>query len=136
MPDTVFRVGPKDRGKRLDHFLRERIPALSRNWVQRAIGQRVSVSWTPPLEEEPLDLRLPILARGPGWMAVDKPAGVPVHPVNRVRENSLIHLLRRQEDDDRLRLVHRLDRESFEIFPPGIGQATLVDPILVLGGLG
>lgn len=45
-------------------------------------------------------------------MAVDKPAGIPVHPVNRVRENSLVRLLRRQEEDDGLRLVHRLDRET------------------------
>jgi RluA family pseudouridine synthase len=131
VPDTVFRVGAKDRGKRLDRFLRERIPALSRTWVQRAIGQRVRVSWTPrprpstrvlpggevrvgfpPLVETPLDLNVSILARGPGWMAVDKPAGLPVHPVNQVRENSLILLLRRQEEDPDLRLVHRLDRET------------------------
>jgi 23S rRNA pseudouridine1911/1915/1917 synthase len=74
-------------------------------------GGEVRVGF-PPLEEEPLDLHLSILARGPGWVAVDKPPGLPVHPVNRVRENSLIRLLRRQEDDDGLRLVHRLDRET------------------------
>jgi hypothetical protein len=43
---------------------------------------------------------------------VDKPAGIPVHPVNRVRENSLIRILRRQEGRENLRLVHRLDRET------------------------
>jgi RluA family pseudouridine synthase len=131
MSETVFRVGPKDRGKRLDRFLQERIPALSRTWVQRAISRRVRVSWSvrvrpstrvraggevrvgfPPLRETPLDLKLEVLARGPGWLAVDKPAGIPVHPVNRVRANSLIRLLRRQEGDDGLRLVHRLDRET------------------------
>ena len=131
MSETVFRVGAKDRGKRLDRFLQERIPALSRTWVQRAIGRQIHVSWTararpstrvqaggevrigfPPLHETPLDLAIEILARGPGWMAIDKPAGIPVHPVNRVRENSLIRLLRRQEEDDGLRLVHRLDRET------------------------
>jgi 23S rRNA-/tRNA-specific pseudouridylate synthase len=129
--ETVFQVGAKDRGKRLDRFLQERIPALSRTWVQRAIGRQIHVSWTararpstrvqaggevrigfPPLDETPLDLAIEILARGPGWMAIDKPAGIPVHPVNRVRENSLIRLLRRQEEDDGLRLVHRLDRET------------------------
>ena len=131
MSDTVFRVGAKDRGKRLDRFLQERIPSLSRTWVQRAIGRRIHVSWTatarpstrvhaggevrvgfPPLHETPLDVVVEILARGPGWMAIDKPAGIPVHPVNHVRENSLIHLLRRQEGNNGLRLVHRLDRET------------------------
>jgi 23S rRNA pseudouridine1911/1915/1917 synthase len=71
----------------------------------------VRIGWVP-LPEEPLVLDLPVLARGEGWLAVDKPAGIPVHPVNRVRENSLIRLLRRQEGVESLRLVHRLDRET------------------------
>jgi RluA family pseudouridine synthase len=127
----VFRVGEKDRGKRLDRFLVERIPALSRTWVQRAVGESIRVSWTasvrpstrvraggevrvgiPALEETPLEGGLEILARGPGWVAIDKPAGVPVHPVRRIRENSVIRRLRRQEGHERLRLVHRLDRET------------------------
>jgi 23S rRNA pseudouridine1911/1915/1917 synthase len=130
-PQTVFGVGERDRGKRLDRFMGERIPGLSRVRIQRAIEERVTLSWgvkarasTPvrpggevrigytPIAEEILDLPLPILARGPGWLAVDKPAGIPVHPVNTVRENSLIRMLRRQEGHDELRLVHRLDRET------------------------
>lgn len=130
-PTTVFRVGESDRGKRLDRFLGERIPGLSRSRIQQAIRSRIGLSWaasvrpsTPvrpggevrigwtPLPETPLDLRIPILTRGSGWIAVDKPPGVPVHPVNRVRENSLIRLLRRQEGIESLRLVHRLDRET------------------------
>jgi 23S rRNA pseudouridine1911/1915/1917 synthase len=130
-PETSFAVGPKDRGKRLDLFLKERIPGLSRARLQEAIRARITLSWaaavrpaTPvrpggtvrigwvPLPEEPLVLELPVLARGEEWMAVDKPPGIPVHPVNRVRENSLIRLLRRQEGVESLRLVHRLDRET------------------------
>lgn len=130
-PPTLFDVGPRDRGKRLDQFLHERIPGLSRSRIQRAIPARVSLSWgvrprpsTPvrpggsirvghtPLAEEVIDLRLPVLARGPGWLAVDKPAGLVVHPINTVKENSLIRMLRRQERDEALRLVHRLDRET------------------------
>jgi RluA family pseudouridine synthase len=74
-------------------------------------GGEVRVAYTP-LVETPLDVTIPVLASGPGWLAVDKPAGIPVHPVNRVRENSLIRVVRRQEGADGLRLVHRLDRET------------------------
>ena len=130
-PATRFAVGPKDRGKRLDRFLHERIPGLSRTRIQRAIEERVTLSWgvspraaTPVMpggevavaprrtDETPLDLHLPILARGGDWLAVDKPSGIPVHPVHRVLENSLIRILRRQEGDAGLRLAHRLDAET------------------------
>ena len=130
-PNTRFEVGRCEGGKRLDRFLHERIPALSRNRIQRMIRERVVLSWgvparpstsvrpggvvriryTPPLEE-PLEITLDVLARGAGWIAVDKPAGIPVHPVNRVRENSLIRILRRQEGREGLRLAHRLDGET------------------------
>jgi len=130
-PQTLFDVGERDRGKRLDEFLHERIPGLSRSRIQRAIEARVTVSWgvrarpaTPvrpggsvqvghtPIVEELNDVALPILARGSGWLAVNKPAGIVVHPVNTVRENSLIRMLRRQEGSESLRLAHRLDRET------------------------
>lgn len=130
-PVTEFDIGPRDAGKRLDRFLHERIPGLSRARIQRAIRERVTLSWgvparpaTPvrpggrveigwtPIAETPVDLAIPVLARGEGWLAVDKPAGIPVHPVNRVRENSLIRMLRRQEGVETLRLGHRLDRET------------------------
>jgi 23S rRNA pseudouridine1911/1915/1917 synthase len=74
-------------------------------------GAEVRIGYTP-LPEKLLDIRLPILARGQGWLAVDKPPGIPVHPVNKVRENSLIRVLRRQEGREGLRLVHRLDSET------------------------
>ena len=130
-PQTLFGVGERDRGKRLDQFLHERIPGLSRARIQRAIEERVTLSWgvrprsaTPvrpggsvqvghtPIVEEVRDVPLPILARGQGWLAVDKPSGIVVHPVNTVRENSLIRMLRRQEGAPTLRLAHRLDRET------------------------
>ncbi len=130
-PVTRYLVGPRDEGKRLDQFLHERIPGLSRTRIQAAIRERVTLSWgvrarpaTPvrpqgevrigytPLHEEPLDLQIEVIARHPGWLAVDKPPVIPVHPVNKIRENSLIRMLRRQEGREGLRLVHRLDRET------------------------
>lgn len=130
-PTTDFLVGKREGSKRLDHFLHERIPGLSRTRIQQAIRERVTLSWGveprcstrvraggvvhigyTPIEEEPLELEIPILTRGVGWLAVDKPAGIAVHPVNRERDNTLIRMLRRQLDDESLRLVHRLDRET------------------------
>ena len=130
-PQTLFGVGERDRGKRLDQFLHERIPGLSRARIQRAIEERVTLSWgvrarsaTPvrpggsvqvghtPIVEDVRDVPLPVLARGAGWLAVDKPSGIVVHPVNAIRENSLIRMLRRQEGVETLRLAHRLDRET------------------------
>ena len=130
-PVTRFVVGKREGGKRLDQFLHERIPGVSRTRIQKAIRERVTLSWeakprpsTPvrpgeevnvgytPIEETPLDIELEILEVGKGWLAVNKPPGIVVHPVNKVRENSLIRLLRRQEGDDGLRLAHRLDRET------------------------
>jgi 23S rRNA pseudouridine1911/1915/1917 synthase len=130
-PTTRYLVGRREGGKRLDRFLHERMPKLSRSRVQRMIRERVTLSWGAkarpastvlpggeihigwtPLPEEPLDLHLSILRREAGWLAVDKPPGVPVHPVNRVRENSLIRILRRQEGREALRLAHRLDAET------------------------
>jgi len=130
-PRTVFGVGERDRGKRLDRFLHEHIPGISRARIQRAIEERVSLSWgvrarasTPvrpggvvevgytPIAEDLLDVPIPVIARGDGWLAVDKPAGIPVHPVNTVRENTIIRMLRRQEGIEGLRLTHRLDRET------------------------
>jgi len=130
-PATRFVVGKRDASKRLDRFLNEKIPGLSRTRIQQAIRERITLSWgvtarpaTPvraggevvvgytPLHEERIDLDLPVITRGTGWLAVDKPAGIPVHPVNKVRENSLIRMLRRQEGHEELRLAHRLDRET------------------------
>jgi 23S rRNA pseudouridine1911/1915/1917 synthase len=130
-PQTVFAVGEGDRGKRLDVFLKQRIPGLSRARLQEAIRTRIALSWGAaprpaarvrpggevrigwtPASEELLDVSIPVIARGSGWLVVDKPAGIPVHPVSSIRENSLVRILRRQEGDESLRLVHRLDRET------------------------
>ena len=130
-PQTVFGVGERDRGKRLDQFMQERIPGLSRARIQRAIEERVTLSWgvraraaTPvrpggevrightPIVEDVVDVPLPILSRGAGWLAVDKPSGIVVHPVNAVRENSLIRTLRRQEALETLAAVPLADAEN------------------------
>jgi len=130
-PTTVYPVGRTDVGKRLDRFLQEKIPRLSRSRIQEMIRARVLLSWDArvrpatvlvaggvvridyvPLPETILEQEIPILVRGDGWLAVDKPSGIPVHPVNTIRENTVIRMLRRQEGNEELRLAHRLDRET------------------------
>ena len=103
-----FPVGPADRGRRLDLFLAEKL-ALSRAQARRLLARgavrvdgrllaesakgrplavgahawRSSPSGAPSSSgcvPEP-GAALCVLASGPGWLAVDKPAGTPVHPL-------------------------------------------------------
>jgi 23S rRNA pseudouridine1911/1915/1917 synthase len=96
-----------DRGRRLDLFLAERL-GLSRSQARRLLARgAVKLDGRPvteaakgvalepgaSLEVEPFrapgqerprpepETPLSVLAEGPGWLAVDKPAGVPVHPL-------------------------------------------------------
>ncbi len=155
-PTTRFVVGKREGGKRLDRFLHQRIPGLSRSRIQQAIRERVSLSWgvvarpsTPvraggevnigytPLAEDLIELAIPVVDRGAGWLAVNKPAGIPVHPVNKVRENSLIRMLRRQEGVESLRLAHRLDRETTGVLliADNSGTASLLSRAFMQGGV-
>lgn len=130
-PRTRFVVGGREAGRRLDRFLQEQLPRWSRTRIQRTIRERVRLSWgvdarpaTPvraggeitidwqPPEERLLETTIPLLAEGPGWLAVDKPPGIPVHPVNREFENTIVRMLRRQRGEERLSLAHRLDRDT------------------------
>ena len=43
-PTTRYVVGDRDAGKRLDQFLHEKIPGLSRTRIQRAIRERLARS--------------------------------------------------------------------------------------------
>ena len=127
-----YPVPLRDRGTRLDLFLKERIPRLSRAKVQTAIATRVRIEGRPgtprpasrlvpgevvvvdwPRLEEVVDrLEIPVLFRDEDVMAVDKPAGLVCHPTNNRRLSSLLFRIRRQEDLPDLGICHRLDRET------------------------
>lgn len=65
--------------------------------------------------ELPADHRFTTLYEDETLLAIDKPAGVVVHPTYSgalSRGKSVIELLRRQRDDAYLTLTHRLDRET------------------------
>jgi 23S rRNA pseudouridine1911/1915/1917 synthase len=100
-------VSPERAGTRLDAFLADEL-RVSRAEARRLLargavsvdgrtagiaskgegltaGQTLAVQRFAPREQtEPIaqpELALGILARGPGWLAVDKPPGMPVHPL-------------------------------------------------------
>jgi len=145
-PGDPLEVRRDEAGRRLDRFLADRL-WLSRAETRRILargrvrvdgrvqdagakglalrpGERVEVQGAEGLAErrvraEP-DAPLRVLAEGPGWLAVDKPAGVPVHPLEAGESGTLLGALaaRHPELDGvgegglRSGVVHRLDVDT------------------------
>jgi 23S rRNA pseudouridine1911/1915/1917 synthase len=132
-------AGEADRAKRLDAFLRERLPEYSRSRLQQWIREgRVQVQGTPakasylirgtetitlepgampPLRAEPEDIPLAVLYEDASAVAIDKPAGLAVHPGAGLHRGTIVNaLLYRFQTlsslggDFRPGIVHRLDR--------------------------
>lgn len=132
-------VESNDAGKRLDWFLRERLPEFSRSRLQAWIREgRVQVDGRaakasailrggesievepgelPPLRAEPEDLPLEVLYEDADVVVVNKPAGVVVHAgaghFRGTLVNALLHRFERlSEMGGPLRpgIVHRLDK--------------------------
>jgi len=117
-------------GWRLDRFLRKKIPRLSRTRVQRVIrgecwidgrpckpssvvtaGQRVSFRRPAPVEPE-VPRELPLLHADDAFYAVDKPAGIAMHPTAKWHFSTVTAVLREKFPDERLQITHRLDLET------------------------
>jgi 23S rRNA pseudouridine1911/1915/1917 synthase len=132
-------VDEVSRGARLDRFLADARPEVSRNAIQREIregrvfvaGEPVTkashrlhagdaVTWTLPEDEtlEPKEIPLSILYEDDAIVAVDKPAGLVVHPGAGSHDVTLVEALlyarKLPESDDPARpgIVHRLDKET------------------------
>jgi 23S rRNA pseudouridine1911/1915/1917 synthase len=134
-----LRAGATDKGKRLDHFLQERLPQFSRSRLQDWIKQgRVTVGRArqkasyqlhgseevdvQPTELAPLkavaeDLPIEILYQDDDVVAVNKPAGVVVHAGagndTGTLTNALVHhfgTLSGVGGELRPGIVHRIDR--------------------------
>jgi 23S rRNA pseudouridine1911/1915/1917 synthase len=130
---------PVDRGKRLDQFLRERLPQYSRARLQDWIEQRrVLVNGSPekrsfllkgterihvqpgelaPLRATPEDLPLDVLYEDADVIAINKPAGMVVHTGAGQHSGTLVNAvlhrfgkLSTAGGDLRPGIVHRLDR--------------------------
>ncbi len=140
---VVFYAGTP--GERLDKAVVEMLPDLSRTHVQRLIkeglvtvdgkpgkpasrlegGERVEVSIPPPppVETAPEAIPLRVLYEDDSLAAIDKPAGMVVHPAHGSRAGTLVNaLLARwpqvadvggaRGSADRAGIVHRLDKDT------------------------
>ena len=126
-----FPVAPEHAGLRLDRFVQSRIPRLSRTRAQeivrscayradgtrRRASERVRAGETvilvrPAFKEPEVPLFFDVLYEDDQVMAVDKPAGLPVHPSATYHKNTLTYLLRQRFGDSAPRIAHRLDRET------------------------
>ena len=137
--DLWLESNPGDRGKRIDQFLRERLPQYSRSRLQDWIEQgRVLVNGSPekrsyllkdaerihvqpgelaPLRATPEDLPLDILYEDADVIAINKPAGMVVHSGagqhSGTLVNAVLHRFQKVSSvggDLRPGIVHRLDR--------------------------
>lgn len=136
-----FGVSEEDAGQRLDRWLAAQLPDISRTRIQEHIAEgrvrvgghparasrRVEVGETveiellapPALEALPEPIPLAILYEDEDLIAVDKPAGIVVHPGAGVRSgtvaNALVHRYGRLSSlggPARPGIVHRLDKDT------------------------
>jgi 23S rRNA pseudouridine1911/1915/1917 synthase len=137
-----FTVEQSHPGARLDVFLREKFPAVSRGAMQRLIeqghvrvnGQTVKSTHTPragepveihwpearPAEAQPEDIPLDILFEDESLLVVNKPAGLVVHPAAGHEEHTLVNALLHHCAGSlsgiggiaRPGIVHRLDKDT------------------------
>lgn len=144
--DRLLTVDPAKANNRLDVFLADglgesraqvrrllgrglirldgRVMRESDKGVLLTLGQRVEVAgYLTRGHEQAIpqpDMPLQILAEGPGWLAVSKPAGVPVHPLEPDETGTLLGAIIARypaihgvgEGGLRSGVVHRLDIET------------------------
>jgi len=124
-------VPPSCDGWRLDHFLKFRIGRLSRTRIQRILEEQISfadgrkvrassrvrsgeiIHLDRPAPVEPdVPREFAILAEDDGYIAIDKPAGLPIHTTAKFIRNTLTAVLRERYPGQPLQVCHRLDRET------------------------
>ncbi|MBS0652131.1 MAG: RluA family pseudouridine synthase [Verrucomicrobia bacterium] len=136
----IFTTSSEEAGVRLDKLLTNRFPQHSRTYFQYLIDQgcvlvngaiykkrekpkaddeiEVCFQLTPELSLEPQDIPLNILYEDPYLVAIDKPAGMVVHPApghpSGTFVNALLHHCKELQGSDSLRpgIVHRLDKDT------------------------
>jgi len=129
-------------GGRLDIFLREKFPAVSRGAMQRLIeeghvrvngkivkpthspraGEEIEIHWPDarPAEAQPEEIPLDILFEDKSLLVLNKPAGLVVHPSAGHEEHTLVNALLHHCAGElsgiggvaRPGIVHRLDKET------------------------
>ncbi len=114
----LLKVSPEFKGKRLDHFLKEKLSEFSRNYLQNLIKEgfvsikggsfpkeslkpgyklkgfeeiEVKIPEEKELELEPQDVPFDIIYEDEYLAVIEKPAGVVVHPAPGHYEGTLVH---------------------------------------------
>jgi 23S rRNA pseudouridine1911/1915/1917 synthase len=127
---TVMRVPPESAGMRLDRFVQSQLKRTSRTRAQaivtrgaytpearrlrgndRVRAEQCVLLWRAPWDEVVPDVALDVLYEDEHLLAVDKPAGMAVHPTARYHKSTVVKLLEAQRGE-RLMLAHRIDRET------------------------
>ena len=128
---SILRVPPEAKGMRLDRFVQSQMKRTSRTRAQKIIAngaysidarrlkgndrvhaEQLVLLWRAPWDEQAPDVTLSLLYEDEHLLAVDKPAGIPVHPTARYHKSTVVKLLESARDGERLMLSHRLDRET------------------------
>ncbi|MCB9779777.1 MAG: RluA family pseudouridine synthase [Alphaproteobacteria bacterium] len=125
-------IGDRAAGRRVDSYLSLRFPDWSRTWFATRIKAGLVVSEERALKPSS-KLRLgekvrihipgiapteappplpPVLYEDDRVVVLDKPPGLLCHPAGGRWAYAVIGLLRRERPDDRIDLVHRLDRDT------------------------
>jgi 23S rRNA pseudouridine1911/1915/1917 synthase len=139
MATQTIDVVDEGTGARLDRYLAQVLPAISRSQIQRMIkeglvqvdghpaksnltlksGQKVALDIPEPITPAvmPEALPLPILYQDQDVLVIDKPAGMVVHPAAGHSSGTVVNALLHHVDDlsgiggeKRPGIVHRLDR--------------------------
>lgn len=141
MNEAKFQVGDDDRNTRLDVFLAERVPDLSRSHIQKLIakscvlvdgaicraghkvqpGENIAVTIPPPEPTDIVaeDIPLDIVFEDGQILVINKPKGMTVHPAPGSRTGTLVNAVVAYSDDlsgiggvERPGIVHRLDKDT------------------------
>jgi 23S rRNA pseudouridine1911/1915/1917 synthase len=129
-------------GERLDVYLREKFPAVSRGMMQRLIdqghirvngktvkpthapraGEQIEIHFPEPksAEAQPEDIPLDVLFEDKSLLVINKPAGLVVHPAAGHEEHTLVNALLHHCAGSlsgiggvaRPGIVHRLDKDT------------------------
>jgi 23S rRNA pseudouridine1911/1915/1917 synthase len=140
-PVTIT-VNESHPGERLDAFLHQRLPDVSRSTLQRLIesghirvndrhakvtqiprlGDRIDVTWPPPIPAEAIaqDIPLDILFEDEHLLVLNKPPGLVVHPAAGHEDGTLVNALLHHCAGQlsgiggvaRPGIVHRLDKDT------------------------
>lgn len=128
---SVLRVPPEAAGMRLDRFVQSQLKRTSRTRAQKIIlrgayspdarplrgsdrvrAEQCILLWRAPWDEQAPEIELPVLYEDGHLLAINKPAGIPVHPTARHHKGTVVKMLEGARDGERLMLAHRIDRET------------------------